>query len=212
MAARWNWFKKLPVLAIALVVLGSWSQVGNAGFICGTPLKPTDAYDVFDRKDIATSNWNEDDWLQLSTKSQFKGLGYDVINDYYLYKSDADSDPSDGYEEEGYGADWYDTEYGTDSSDPNFATISHLTGQPYQAGSYAFVKAADIFYVFDISGWDGLCDIQFEGWKTGDYAGISHVTLYAAQGSSPVPEPLTLGLMASGMACAGFVIRKRRKA
>ena len=62
-----------------------------------------------------------------------------------------------------------------------------------------------VWYLFDISGWDGVSDINLTGFWPGQGA-ISHVAIYS------VPEPGTLALLAIGLAGAGLSRRKKAKA
>jgi hypothetical protein len=101
-------------------------------------------------------------------------------------------------------------------SDVFFQTAGSGGNNPIAPDFYWF-KPSPVGAVILMSPGDYLnYDVGFLNTNSNTYVtGLSHVQLkgeYVPPPNSAVPEPLTLGLMASGMACAGFVIRKRRKA
>lgn len=125
--------------------------------------------------------------------------GYDLTSE--LYKSDVGEDDSGPY------AGDYDTVYDNTPEDPMDATISSVNGRNISDPHWLLVKdgnATPIWYLYDISGWDGSSDITLTNfWPTN--GAISHVSIYGG-----VPEPGTLALF--GIALAGFGLARRRKA
>jgi len=83
-------------------------------------------------------------------------------------------------------------------------------------GPTPFVMVKDDYVEFDVNWLDYK---EAKGKNLESYrlnSGLSHIQLHGSHdpngGSvSPVPEPLTAGLMLSGMACSALVLRRRRK-
>jgi hypothetical protein len=103
------------------------------------------------------------------------------------------------------------------NSDPNWF-IFDLTGVTWTAGNWDGIKFAST-----PDNWFNKAGNINErtGIQGPDIAQqFSHLELYSSGtrpinpvgAPDPVPEPLTAGLMLSGMACAGFAFRKRRSA
>ena len=138
------------------------------------------------------------DWLNTNV------AGFDSSN--VLYKSDEDGD--DTGEDSGLFAGDYTTEFMNIVGDPSDATISRDPGGGIiQGAEWLLVKDGDhipIWYLFDITGWDGMMEIVLTGFWT-DNGAISHVSIYG------IPEPGTLALFGIGLALAAFS-RRRKKA
>jgi hypothetical protein len=63
------------------------------------------------------------------------------------------------------------------------------------------------WYLFDISSWDGLEDIQLLNFWPAQGA-ISHISIFGNGGTS-VPEPASLALFGIGLFGLGLVARKK---
>lgn len=144
----------------------------------------------------------------------------------YIYKVNDDES------EDGPGENFLKGEIGP-NSDPNKDSNGKIEWKQEAAELFAkhfkvshiFVKDGNnspIWAIFKVEPsyvlFDATSGIIMSGFWNDVNGDISHVELYGTihegvfgQPPPNVPEPLTLGLMASGMACAGFVIRKRRK-
>ena len=122
-----------------------------------------------------------------------------------LYKQDQ------GVSDEGPFASSYNTEFSNEPLDPEDATITYVASMPFISGSPLYLLVKDgkqnpIWYLFDITGWNGQDDIEMTGFWPQQGA-ISHVSLY---GPSPVPIPAAVWLLGSGL--LGLVgIRRRFK-
>lgn len=117
-----------------------------------------------------------------------------------LYKSDQ------GGSDSGSLADSYETTFSNTSSDPEDALIEWVYGETIAdcdtSGCYLSIKDGNHepgVYIFDISGWDGMMDIDLNGfWPNG--GAISNVAIWG--GGISVPAPGTLGLFGLGLILA----------
>jgi hypothetical protein len=119
-----------------------------------------------------------------------------------IYKQDV------GGGESGVAAAYYTT---TVNGDASGATIDWV-GPNLYTPLYTLVKDGNqvpAWYLYSISGWNGQTDdLVFSGFWPAQGA-ISHISLYGPSGSTVVPEPLTAGLMISGLVCSVIAFRKR---
>ena len=79
-------------------------------------------------------------------------------------------------------------------------------------GCYLLVKDGNnspIWYLFDISTWNGTETITGTGFWTGN-GGISHVSIFGGEGTTDMPEPGTLALLGLGLFGMGVMRRRRR--
>ena len=106
----------------------------------------------------------------------------------------------------------YKTEFFNEPSDPEEAKITYVSG-PVISGSPLYLLVKDgaasnpIWYLFDITGWNGQDDIEMTGFWPQQGA-ISHVSLY---GPSPVPIPAAVWLLGSGLLGLVGIRRKFKK-
>lgn len=70
-------------------------------------------------------------------------------------------------------------------------------------------------YVFDISGWNGIDNIDFSGFWANTNGAISHVAIFnnAAPGGggsvAAIPEPETYAMLLAGLGLVGFAARRK---
>lgn len=123
-----------------------------------------------------------------------------------------------GGSEEGPFSSSYMTTYFNSPSDPEDALIEYVTGS-HVTGDVIYLLAKDgnqdpIWYIWDISTWDGMMDLSATGlWP--QQGAISHMSIFAGEdggGGGQVPEPAALVLIATGLLCMGLVGRGRRQA
>ena len=140
-------------------------------------------------------------WLDATVE------GFDSTNELYKSNEDGDAIGDDGTEP----GTWfweYTTEFSNPVGDPSDATISLDQGSAMNSPGWLLVKDgnnAPVWYLFDISGWDGMMDIVLTGFWP-DKGGISNVSIYTA-----VPEPGTLALLGIGLLGAALSTLSRRK-
>jgi hypothetical protein len=121
-----------------------------------------------------------------------------------------------GGSESGTFASSYSTEYFNTPTDPEDATIKYGSGDSITCTQtdrcYLVVKDGNndpIWYIFDISTWDGTSAIEMTDFWPSNGA-ISHVAIYGGSGGTyEVPEPGTLGLLGLGLFGMGLIKRKK---
>ncbi len=103
-----------------------------------------------------------------------------------LYKMDV------GGPESGSFSGSYSTVFSNTPLDPKDATISYDSGPKIEVPEYLLVKDGNndpIWYIFDISAWDGMMDLIMTGFWP-DQGAISHVAIYGGENPPPPPPPL----------------------
>ena len=129
-----------------------------------------------------------------------------------VYKNDQKNGDPDG-EEEGSFAGSYTTTYSNTADDPEDATIEY-DGGPSISGNPIYLLVKDgaahdpVWYVFDISGWNGTDTIELTGFWPQQGA-ISHVSIYTGGGGTQVPDAgSTLALLGLALTSIGVLRRK----
>lgn len=105
----------------------------------------------------------------------------------------------------------YDTTFSNTATDPADALISYVGGSVMTDASWLIVKdgsESPSWYLFDISSWDGIEDIQLSNFWPAQGA-ISHISIFGTDTTS-VSEPGTLALLAFGLLGIGFASRRAR--
>jgi hypothetical protein len=104
----------------------------------------------------------------------------------------------------------YDTTYFDTPADPSGALLEYIGGDVMAGADWLIVKDGNqspSWYLFDISSWDGIEDIEMSGfWPT--QGSISHISVF--DDTSSVPEPSILALISLGLVGIGFIRRKAR--
>ena len=157
--------------------------------------------------DLGATCWTTDVNSNLDAAAVSTLIGYgDTLTE--LYKQDVEfTAPDDG--ESGLFASSYDTIFSNTDTEPEDATITYTGGDSIICGDcFLLIKDGNqtiAQYVFDISNWDGTDLLEMINfWPTN--GAISHVAIYG--GSSTVPEPGMVGLLAIGL--LGMVVTRRR--
>jgi protein with PEP-CTERM/exosortase system signal len=122
------------------------------------------------------------------------------------YKSDQGGPDSGSF------ASSYNTAYSNTETDPQDASITYNSGQPVITGNPIFLLVKDgnhipIWYIFDISGWNGMETIDLRGfWPDG--GAISHVSIYTPGGTRVPDGGSTLALLGLALTSIGLLRRK----
>lgn len=139
------------------------------------------------------------------------GLGVDFLTDL-AYKSDDETDRGLGFVDSGPFEASYDTVF-VPAGDAGSATISHVLGSAFIAGSpiYLLVKDGGMepsWYLFDLTAllWNGTETLELTGFWPGSGA-ISHVSIY--EGSASVPDGGSAAALL-GSALLGLGLLRRR--
>jgi hypothetical protein len=80
------------------------------------------------------------------------------------------------------------------SGDPNDATIGYDSGPKILGSTHLLVKdgnSTPAWYLYDVSGWDGMMDIVLSNFWPGPGGAISHVTIYGDPNVT-VPEAASM--------------------
>lgn len=135
-----------------------------------------------------------------------------VYTDLILYKSERNESNVAGMDS-GVFASSYNTSYfNTDLVDSD-ARISYVGGTSINSSKvFAYIKDGNStpnWYVFDITGWNGVQTIEFSGFFVGvkNTKNVSHVTIYGESVTTP-DGGLTVGLLGMALAAMGIVKRK----
>jgi hypothetical protein len=114
----------------------------------------------------------------------------------FLYKD------NEGGVEEGSFKSSYKTTYVVPELVKARARISYVGGPIITGGAYAVIKdgrvkttAYDSWYLFDISDWDGISNIDFMGFYQGSQGRISHVAIYPGPGPTVVPDGGSMAML-----------------
>lgn len=146
------------------------------------------------------ADWTSNDNSNLNGEDVAGIVGTTSILELY-YKSDF------GGGESGSFTDSYATDF---SGDPNNALITY-EGLPWPSivcpECYLVVKDGDEpQYLFDLAGWDGMEDLDLQGFYP-DQGAISNVAIWGKAGVN-VPEPSALILMGLGLIGLGMARRR----
>lgn len=102
----------------------------------------------------------------------------------------------------------YETTYDNTPMDPADALITYVGGDVMSGASWLLVKDGNqnpSWYLFDISSWDGIEDIQLSNFWPAQGA-ISHISIFGT--STAVVEPAPLALLLIGF--IGLALSRRR--
>ncbi len=160
--------------------------------------------------EIASSN--DTDNLSASEVEAILGSnGYTLpLNLVELYKSNVSGGSGIGSDEKGF-AGSYRTTFSNTASDPEDALIEYVSGPSIECPDcFLLVKdgnSGPSQYIFDISDWDGLVDIEMTGFWPNNGA-ISHVSIFGNERGVEVPLPGTALLFGLGMLLLGASVRR----
>lgn len=151
---------------------------------------------------LGTNYWTGTNTNNMSPSEIGTAIGY-TGNLYGLYKAEVPS-----------GEEWsfsgsYTTVFTNSATDPEDADITYDgNGAIIDTAQFLYVKDGQhspAWYVFAISGWDGL-KIDLDNFWSGGGA-ISNIAIV---GGTPVPEPATMLLFGTGLAGLAGVARRKK--
>ena len=120
-----------------------------------------------------------------------------------IYKAEAGTTTT----EEGGLAGSYETDYQPPGGDPNMATITYVGG-PVANATYLVVKdGVEGWYVWDISGWDGMETINVFG--VFEQRAISHISIWGSPGNGVPDAGGSLALLGMAVGLLGLIRRKK---
>lgn len=185
--------RTLVILAALLLFSAGWAEAATIS------LSPGD--------EVCTT----DDNANLSTSAQviavLQGCGLTPPSPLeLLYKADQGGDTHQGT----FGSS-YDTFFYNTPTDPEDATIEYITGARYMDCSVCYLivkdgKSIPAQYLFDISNWDGVSNIEMTDFWLDSKGAISNVAIWGR--ATAVPEPASLLLF--GTTFGLLSVRRRR--
>ena len=150
---------------------------------------------------VSPTCWMTDVNSNLTAVEVSNIVGVTGLTEYY--KQDV------GGPESGAFASSYETSFGVDPLDPDWALIEYVAGAAVSCPEcFLLIKDGNqspAQYIFDIGIWNGTDDLSMTGFWPNRGA-ISHVTIYGKEAS--VPEPAMVGLLAIGL--LGMVAVRRK--
>ena len=150
---------------------------------------------------VSPTCWTTNDNSNLTVAEVSAIVGVAGLTEYY--KQDV------GGGESGAFASSYDTSFGVDPNDPDWALIEYVAGDAVSCPDcFLLIKDGNqspAQYIFKIGTWNGTDNLSMtDFWPT--QGAISHVSIYGKETS--VPEPAMVGLLAIGL--LGMVAARRK--
>jgi len=160
------------------------------------------------------ADYTSSDNINFSTWAEIEiGYSFNIDEDLdLLYKAEVGDEDDPATTEEGPFAPSYETTFGDEPLDPEEALIEWIFGQSAidcKGDNSCFLIVKDgnhqpAQYLFDISDWDGMMDIELtEFWP--DKGAISNVAIWGRQ---TVSEPSIIALFGLGLFGLGFARRR----